>query len=77
MRKLILIAVCCSTFVSSCWAKEPVVPDWFRPDPKKLYAIFDAWRNLNSTEAALYWGSRCVCAGVLHDSGASQLAIAS
>ena len=77
MRKLILIAVCCSTFVSSCWAKEPVVPDWFRPDPKNPYAIFDA------CEISIRRRPHCTGAVVVFvrafftTSGASQLAIAS
>ena len=49
-------------------AAEPAVPAWFKPDPKNPYAIFDAWRSLSTTEAALYWGQRWnVFAGVLRD----------
>lgn len=50
-------------------AQDPAVPDWFKPDPENPYAIFDAWRKLSTTEAALYLGSSWDCfGGVLQDS---------
>jgi hypothetical protein len=46
----------------------PVVPDWFLPSRQKRYAIFDAWRQLTTKEAALYLGHDWdLCAGVLQD----------
>lgn len=49
------------------------VPDWFRPDPTRPYAIFDAWRGLSTREAAVYLHCHVldrawtVLAGVLKD----------
>ena len=49
-------------------AEEPTVPVWFKPNPKNPYAIFDAWRNLSTTEAVVCWRSNpSVYAGCLRD----------
>ena len=49
-------------------AEGEAVPAWFKSDPAKPYAIFDAWRNLSTTEAVIVWGSDWnVFAGCLQD----------
>jgi len=65
---VILIALSLATLGTPSRAEESVVPDWFKSDPDKPYAIFDAWRKLSTTESALYLGSGWAClAGVLQD----------
>lgn len=72
MKTAIGVALCIAlglaTLGTPRLAQEAVVPDWFKSDPDKPYAIFDAWRKLSTTEAALYLGPRWSCfAGVLQD----------
>ncbi len=58
-----------------CFAAAPDVPNWFKPDPKNPYAIFDAWRRLSTTEAALYLDEGWyVFAGVLRDEAGKPIA---
>ena len=55
MRAMPCCALCLLVFVASAAAEEPAIPAWFKPDPKNPYAVFDAWRNLSTTEAMLCW----------------------
>ena len=56
-------------------SEESAVPDWFRPAPDEPYAIYEAWRNLSTKEAALYLGPGWdVCAGVLRDEKGNPIA---
>jgi hypothetical protein len=58
MRKTLCFAVCLLLFSAAAVADEPAVPEWFKPDPKNPNSVYDAWRHLSSTEAALYLNPR-------------------
>jgi len=56
--------------ILSCFplTADETVPEWFRYDPTRPYAIFDAWRHLATREAALYLGKEWeVLGGILID----------
>ena len=75
MRKSLITVFCLLAFGAPAVAETPVVPAWFRPDANKPYAIFDAWRNLSTSEAMLVWENRWgVSAGCLKDERGKPIA---
>jgi hypothetical protein len=75
MRTTLFFSVCLLLAGVPAAAEEATVPAWFRPDPKNPYAIFDAWRNLSTTEAAVCWqGDWSVYAGCLRDERGKPMA---
>jgi hypothetical protein len=57
-------------------ASPPSVPSWFVSDPGDAYAIFSAWKNLSTRDAAVCLGAGWnVLGGQLVDEQGSPMAL--